>query len=323
MDTGPILLKEECDVLEDDTVDTLYNRFLYPVGVAAVARAVDLVADGTAPHETQTERGATYDPMLNKPELQKINWNQTGLELHNFIRGMDSVPGASCQIKLPGEALFQEALLFGSTLWKNAKPDGKEITIEGTRPGIIHEDGLILTGNDGTLVNVKKVKIAGRMKIASHLDQVSKQINIELTQEEKNQIELIRSIWEAILNTDIEEDTDFFASGGGSMDVVRLVEEVKDLLKLEALENDDVFMAPSFSEFTLNAILKTRGGSSNADIEYRAIEIEANRLNLKFPCQLFINGEFIDAENGKTLPCVNPATEEVICQVILLALLVS
>jgi formyltetrahydrofolate dehydrogenase len=46
LDTGPILLQEECEVLEDDTVDTLYKRFLYPVGVTAVARAVDLVADG-------------------------------------------------------------------------------------------------------------------------------------------------------------------------------------------------------------------------------------------------------------------------------------
>lgn len=77
LDTGPILLQEECDVLEDDTVDTLYKRFLYPVGVLAVARAVDMVANGTAPKLVQTEEGATYDPMLNKPELQKVS---------NFIR---------------------------------------------------------------------------------------------------------------------------------------------------------------------------------------------------------------------------------------------
>lgn len=48
-------------------------RFLYPVGVSAVARAVDMVADGSAPRNPQSEKGATYDPMLNKPELQKVN----------------------------------------------------------------------------------------------------------------------------------------------------------------------------------------------------------------------------------------------------------
>ncbi|KAJ8932994.1 hypothetical protein NQ314_014291, partial [Rhamnusium bicolor] len=72
LDTGPILLQEQCDVLEEDTVDTIYKRFLYPVGVSAVARAVDLVADGSAPKIIQSEKGATYDPMLNKPELQKV-----------------------------------------------------------------------------------------------------------------------------------------------------------------------------------------------------------------------------------------------------------
>lgn len=315
LDTGPILLQEECEVLEDDTVDTLYKRFLYPVGVTAVARAVDLVADGNAPHEPQTEKGATYDPMLNKPELQKIDWTKTGLEIHNFIRGMDSVPGATCQIKLPGEENYQEVFLFGSSLWRKSKFEGTEIEIAGTNPGVIHEDGLSVTGSDGVMVNIKRVKIGGRMKPAALLNQVSKQVTVELTQEEKNQIESIRDIWESILNTEIEEDTDFFASGAGSMDVVRLVEEVKDLLKLEELENEDVFMAPTFAEFSLNVVVKSRGGDHKAEVEYRAIETEANGMKLKFPCQLFINGEFVDAENGKTIPTVNPTNEEVICHV--------
>lgn len=73
LDTGPILLQERCSVDENDTVDSLYKRFLYPVGVTAMAKAVDMVADGTAPKEPQSEKGATYDPMLNKPELQKVN----------------------------------------------------------------------------------------------------------------------------------------------------------------------------------------------------------------------------------------------------------
>uniref|UniRef100_A0A6P7GV70 10-formyltetrahydrofolate dehydrogenase n=1 Tax=Diabrotica virgifera virgifera TaxID=50390 RepID=A0A6P7GV70_DIAVI len=314
LDTGPILLQEECDVQENDTVDTIYKRFLYPVGVSAVARAVDMVADGNAPKVVQSEKGATYDPMLNKPELQKIDWNKTALELHNFIRGMDSVPGASCLMKLPDSADYQEALLFGSSLWKTAIPIGKEILIEGTKPGIIHEEGLLLTGSDGDYVNVKRVKINGRMKNASVLDQITKQVEIELTPEEIVLIESVRAVWEAILNIDIEDDTDFFASGAGSMDVVRLVEEVKELFKTE-LENEDVFMAPVFSEFCVNVVQKSRGGKGEIKVEYRAIEMEANKMKLRFPCQLFINGEFMDAEGGKTTQTVNPATEEVICDV--------
>ncbi|XP_023014395.2 cytosolic 10-formyltetrahydrofolate dehydrogenase [Leptinotarsa decemlineata] len=314
LDTGPILLQEECDVEENDTVDTLYKRFLYPVGVTAVARAVDMVADGTAPKLAQSEKGATYDPMLNKPELQKIDWTKSGKDLHNFIRGMDSVPGASCLIKIPNTEEFQEALLFGSSLWKSAAPIGKEIEILGARAGIIHEEGLLLTGSDGEYVNVKMVKINGRMKNAATLDQVTKQVTVEYTPEEKGLIESVRDIWEAILSVDIDDGTDFFASGGGSMDVVRLVEEVKDVFKTE-LENEDVFMAPTFSEFCMNVVLKSRGGSGQTEVVYRAIEIKANKMDLRFPCQLFINGEFVDAENGKTTPTIDPSTEKVICEV--------
>lgn len=314
LDTGPILLQEECEVLEDDTVDTLYKRFLYPVGVSAVARAVDMVANGTAPKIVQSEKGATYDPMLNKPELQKIDWNKSAWELHNFIRGMDSVPGASCWIKLPGAEEYQEVLVFGSSIWRKGVPIGKEIDIKDTKPGIIHEEGLLLCGSDENYINIKRVKINGRMKNSATLDQTQTQISIEYTSTEKQLIESIRDVWESILNIDIDDETDFFAAGAGSMDVVRLIEEVKDILKTD-LENEDVFMAPVFNEFCLNVVLKSRGANTLPEISYKAVELNVNKMTIKFPCQLFINGEFMDAEDGKTLPTINPASEEVICNV--------
>ena len=36
LDTGPILLQKTTDVDDDETVDSLYNRFLYPEGVTAM-----------------------------------------------------------------------------------------------------------------------------------------------------------------------------------------------------------------------------------------------------------------------------------------------
>lgn len=33
LDTGPILLQRECDVEPDDTVSSIYKRFLFPEGV--------------------------------------------------------------------------------------------------------------------------------------------------------------------------------------------------------------------------------------------------------------------------------------------------
>jgi folate-dependent phosphoribosylglycinamide formyltransferase PurN len=36
LDTGPILLQKTTDVDPEDTVDSLYNRFLYPEGITAM-----------------------------------------------------------------------------------------------------------------------------------------------------------------------------------------------------------------------------------------------------------------------------------------------
>ena len=36
LDTGPVLLQRSCDVDINDTVDSLYNRFMFPEGVRAM-----------------------------------------------------------------------------------------------------------------------------------------------------------------------------------------------------------------------------------------------------------------------------------------------
>lgn len=40
LDTGPILLQKETPVDINDTVDTLYNRFLYPEGIRSMVSYV-------------------------------------------------------------------------------------------------------------------------------------------------------------------------------------------------------------------------------------------------------------------------------------------
>ena len=56
---------------------------------------------------------------------------------------------------------------------------------------------------------------------------------IELSQDEKNWVDKVRNVWSGILKSGVEDDTDFFAAGAGSMDVVRLIEEVRVSYTLE------------------------------------------------------------------------------------------
>lgn len=139
-------------------------------------------------------------------------------------------------------------------------------------------------------------------------------VTLELTPEEKSFVEGARNIWKAILRIDIEDDTDFFDSGAGSMDVVRLVEEVKDLASIE-LQNEDIYMNTTFEEFCNVAVLKARGGSASQEIVYEGVEMDVNKMKIKFPTQLFINGEFVNADSGKSITIVNPTDESVICKV--------
>ncbi|XP_015433553.1 PREDICTED: cytosolic 10-formyltetrahydrofolate dehydrogenase [Dufourea novaeangliae] len=308
LDTGPILLQNSCKVDPNDTLDSLYNNFLYPEGIKAMGEAVNLVAKGIAPMIQQTEAGATYDPMLNKKELQKIDWTKPAKKIHDFIRGLDSTPGAWTTIN--GE----EVRLFGSTLWEKAQLPREESRVDvENHLGVLHEGGLLITAGDGKFVNVERIKIGTKTIPANKFGQKTEETVIEFTEEELKTAETLKRIWKGILKMDVENDTDFFACGAGSMDVVRLVEEVKDNVGV-TLQNIDVFMAPVFSQFATTVVLVARGVSASKDVKYDAVEVQANHKNLKFPRQLFINGEFVNGQ-GKPIDTINPHDETVICSV--------
>ena len=88
--------------------------------------------------------------------------------------------------------------------------------------GIVHKDGLLLTGSDGKKINIARISVDGKMMNASKYGTAAEVVvTIELNDEEKEIAEKLRSSWKAILNIEIEEETDFFKAGAGSMDVVR------------------------------------------------------------------------------------------------------
>ncbi|CAK1541584.1 unnamed protein product [Leptosia nina] len=324
LDTGPILLQKSFPCTIDDTVDTIYNKYLYPEGIKALAESVNMVANGTAPRIEQTEEGATYDPALFKPETHQIVWSKSGVELHNFIRGLDSSPGATTFIKpqtIDGVESDSdtnvEIKFFGSSLWEGEyEMEGDQILIPGlNKPAIIHEGGLLITANDGVKINIQRLKVNGKMINAQNFFKANEnKIALELTEEEKQFVENAKNIWKAILRIEIDDNTDFFESGAGSMDVVRLVEEIKDVITVE-LQNEDIYMNTTFEDFYKMTILKFRGGSANQEIIYQGVELDVNKMKVKFPTQLFIDGEFVDADSGKCLTLVNPSDETVICKV--------
>ncbi|KFW84330.1 Mitochondrial 10-formyltetrahydrofolate dehydrogenase, partial [Manacus vitellinus] len=220
LDTGPILLQRECDVGQNDTVDDLYNRFLFPEGIKAMVEAVHLIADGKAPRIPQPKEGATYEG-IQKKENAEISWDQPAAALHNWIRGHDKVPGAWTTID------GQMVTFYGSSLFDASVPAGQELAIKGaSRPGLVTKNGLVVFGNDGKMVLVRNLQFEdGKMIPASKYFSADETTALELTEEEKKMAEDIRAIWKGILTNvaAIENSTDFFKSGASSMHVVRFI----------------------------------------------------------------------------------------------------
>merc|ERR1719367_804970 len=143
---------------------------------------------------------------------------------------------------------------------------------------------------------------------------MEEEVQIELTDEEKAMASQMRQVWNEILKIEIADDTDFFATGAGSMDVVRLVEEVKDKAGVE-ITNENVFMATAFADFIQTVVKASRGGSGAKELDFEPVKMHANKMDLSFANQLFIDGEFCNATSGKKSKLYNPHDESVICEV--------
>ncbi|KAH7717735.1 10-formyltetrahydrofolate dehydrogenase ALDH1L2, partial [Aphelenchoides avenae] len=328
VDTGPILLQRKCAIEENDTLDSLYKRFLYPEGVKATVDAVNLIAQGKAPRIAQPEEGASYEPYITvKPELAEIDWKKSQREVHNFIRGNDSVPGAWTTIN--GE----KVTLFGSSLWKRFEVPGnaREVNAEGAPGGTVwtHDKGLLFKTADGRYVSVETLKLSDGKTIKANKFglETSDDEKLEprpdqylwfgpavvVTDQEKKLVPELRAAWKGILNTEISNDTNFFAAGASSADLTRLLEEVKGISGAE-VQNAEVHMAPTFDEF-LTTVIKKMRGEDGPKLEFRKLELERNNMRLTIPVQMFINGQFCDSESGRVMVTIDPSNEETICDV--------
>jgi methionyl-tRNA formyltransferase len=104
LDEGPIVLQKTVEIGPDDTLGTVYFDRLFPMGVAALLEAADLVASGQSTERPQDETHATYEGWCRDPEAQ-INWHAHLDAIYNHIRGCNPSPGAwttigGCRVRL-------------------------------------------------------------------------------------------------------------------------------------------------------------------------------------------------------------------------------
>jgi methionyl-tRNA formyltransferase len=151
MDTGPILMQQELDILEGETAGRLHDRlsFLAP---GLLIKTLEGLAKDTIEGKKQDESLASYASKLQK-EQGLINWSWPAERICGLIRGLDPWPGACTCYNEKTLKLFG-CFLFG---------DRKAFSTPGRIKGLT-EKGLEIETGKGIII-VKAIQAPGKNKL--------------------------------------------------------------------------------------------------------------------------------------------------------------
>lgn len=93
IDTGSIIFQEKEAILEDDNIGTLYEK-LMKRGSNLVLKTIEAVAEGSIKALPQDESQAKHHAPKIFKETCQIDWNKSGTEIHNMVRGLSPYPAA-------------------------------------------------------------------------------------------------------------------------------------------------------------------------------------------------------------------------------------
>ncbi len=93
LDEGLVVLQKKTPIGPDDTLGSIYFNHLFPMGVAAMLEAADLVLAGKHTETAQDESQASYEGWCKSAEAE-IDWAKPVDHVYNLIRGCNPAPGA-------------------------------------------------------------------------------------------------------------------------------------------------------------------------------------------------------------------------------------
>lgn len=101
LDTGDMLIKVTCPILETDTGGILHDRLL-TIGTPALLEALDQIQNHTIQPIKQDDSQSNYAPKLNKEEAA-LNWNLPAIELERKVRAFNPFPVAHTKMQGAGD----------------------------------------------------------------------------------------------------------------------------------------------------------------------------------------------------------------------------
>ena len=137
MDSGDIISQESLEILEDDTLDIVYEKMSY-LGANLLIKTLPSIINGTNNRIKQNEDEVTFGYNITKEE-EKINFTVEAKLIHNRIRGLSSIPGAYCFLEEKRLKIYKSII----TNEKSTKEPGTIINIDKTGISVSTKDYII------------------------------------------------------------------------------------------------------------------------------------------------------------------------------------
>ncbi|MCI7241069.1 MAG: methionyl-tRNA formyltransferase [Bacilli bacterium] len=149
MDAGDIISQRSLEIKNTDNLDSIYSS-LSTLGSELLIETLPSIINGTNNRIKQNENEVTFGYNISK-EDELINFNDSAINIFNKVRGLCSIPGASCYYN--GKRLKIYEVEVTNKLSKDIP--GKIVEV--------NKDSLVVTTKD-YLIKIKDIKLEGKKR---------------------------------------------------------------------------------------------------------------------------------------------------------------
>lgn len=149
VDTGSVLIQERIPIGLHETAGDLHDK-LAALGAEAVLRTVRMIEEGTAQPQIQDDSLASRAPKIFKEDC-RIDWAKSGMQVHNFVRGLSPHP---CAWTTHGGKVLR--------LYRTSPIEGGQ-----PKPGVVQDVGSdrLVVGTASGQVSILEVQQEGRKRM--------------------------------------------------------------------------------------------------------------------------------------------------------------
>ena len=159
LDEGAVILQKEVAIGPNDSLGKVYFDHLFPLGIAALMEAADLVVAGKHSEQMQDESQANYEGWFDQAAT-RIYWTSHLQRIYDLIRAANPAPGA--WTSFGGEKI---------TIFDAAKHVTRTYSAVRGKPGVITEMGpqsifIACHGGEIEVLKAKSAKVANGSKVS-------------------------------------------------------------------------------------------------------------------------------------------------------------